>query len=57
MNWERHHAKRVTEMNAERVIELNKIIKSDVVRPELKARAVTELNMLRFDGAIKTLAS
>ena len=45
MNWERHHAKRVTEMNreAEAREELMKVIRSEVVRPELKKRAVKAL--------------
>lgn len=41
MNWERHHAQRVTEMNAEakRREELLKVIRNPAVRPELKNRA------------------
>lgn len=59
MNWERHHAKRVTEMNreAEAREELMKIVRSPVVRPELKRRAVKEILNLEFELAIKEIVS
>jgi hypothetical protein len=58
-NWERHHARRVTEMNEEAKAreELMKVVRSPVVRPELKARALKAILNLEFELAIKALAS
>ena len=36
---------------------LNAIIRSDVVRPELKEKAVNELNRLQFEEAMRALAA
>ena len=59
MNWERHHAMRVTEMNAEAAAreELMKIVRSEVVRPELKKRALKEILNLEFELAMKALVA
>ena len=59
MNWQAHHAKRVTEMNreAEAREELMKVIRSEVVRPELKQRAKNELGMLEFNMAMKEIVA
>lgn len=59
MNWQAHHAKRVTEMNeeAEAREELMKIVRSPVVRPELKRRAVKEILNLEFDLAMKKIVA
>jgi hypothetical protein len=59
MNWQAHHAKRVTEMNreAEEREELMKIVRSPVVRPELKQRAKKELMNLEFKLAMKEIVA
>ena len=36
---------------------LNAIIRSDVVRPELKEKAVNELNRLQFEEAMRASAA
>jgi hypothetical protein len=36
---------------------LNAIIRSDVVRPELKEKAVNELNRLQFEEAMRAIAA
>ena len=35
----------------------NAIIRSDVVRPELKEKAVNELNRLQFEEAMRAIAA
>lgn len=59
MNWERHHAMRVTEMNAEAKAreELMKVVRSEVVRPELKRRALKAVLNLEFEMAMAKLVA
>lgn len=54
MNWEAHHAKRVTEMNKEAEVReyLMKVVRSEVVRPELKKRALKLVMSLDYELAM-----
>jgi hypothetical protein len=57
MNWEAHHARRVTEMNEEEKVReyLMAVIKSDVVRPELKKRALKLVMSLDYELAMSKI--
>jgi len=58
-DWNAHHARRMAEMKveAEAREELMKVVRSEVVRPELKKRALKEILNLEFNLAMKEIVS
>mgnify|MGYP000126528982 CR=1 FL=1 len=58
-DWNAHHARRMAEMKeeAEAREELMKVVRSEVVRPELKKRALKAVMNLEFDLAMKKIAA